>query len=249
MRPRCVTLASVHVPDGFFDAATSVGAAGFSAGTIALSLRKAARDLSDRVVPLAGLVAAFVFALQMINFPVVAGTSGHLLGGALAAVLVGPWLGSLCIAIVLFVQSLVFADGGLSAYGINVLLIATIPTFTAYGVFRIVRAVLPRRRSSVVAATTVGAFFSVPAGAAAFAVLFAVGGVVDLRFGAVLTAMVGTHALIAIGEALITAAVISAVVGSRPDLVYGATGMAPALEVLPSPVVTPVDLAEVRDPA
>ncbi len=224
---------NVHVPDGFFDAATSVGAAGVSAGTIAVSLRKSARDLSDRMVPLAGLVSAFVFALQMLNFPVVAGTSGHLLGGALAAVLVGPWLGSLCIAIVLFVQSLVFADGGLSAYGINVLLIATVPTFTAYGVFRLVRLALPRRKSSVVAATTVAAFVSVPASAAVFAVLFAVGGAVDLEFTSVLAAMVGTHALIAVGEAVITAAVISAVVGSRPDLVYGAAGLAPPLVVQP----------------
>jgi len=193
------------------------------------------------VIPLAGLVSAFVFALQTLNFPVVAGTSGHLLGGALAAVLVGPWVGSLCIAIVLFVQSLVFADGGLSAYGINVLLIAIIPTFTAYGVFRAVRALLPRQKSSVVTATTVAAFLSVPLAAAAFAVLFAIGGSVDIAFGSVLIAMVGTHSLIAIGEALITAAVVSAVVGARPDLVYGASDLKGPLQLRSRPGETALE--------
>ena len=99
----------MHVPDGFFNAATAVGAGMVSAGAIAASLRRAASELSDRLVPLAGLVGAFVFALQMLNFPVASGTSGHLIGGALAAVLVGPWIGCLCLAVVLLVQALLFA--------------------------------------------------------------------------------------------------------------------------------------------
>jgi cobalt/nickel transport system permease protein len=218
----------MHVPDGFFNAATSVGAGVVSAGTVAVGLRKAAAQLTDRLVPMAGLVAAFVFALQMLNFPVASGTSGHLLGGALAAVLVGPWIGLLCIAVVLLVQGLMFADGGLTAYGLNVLLIGIVPSFAGWWVFRAVRSVLPATKRSVVAASGVAAFVSVPVAAAVFAVLFAVGGSLDLSFGAVLTAMVGVHALVGIGEAVITAAVVSAVVSTRPDLVHGAQYLVPA---------------------
>jgi len=221
----------VHVPDGFFNAATSVGAGVVSAGTLAASLKRATRDLSDRLAPMAGLVAAFIFALQMLNFPVASGTSGHLLGGALAAVLVGPWVGSLCIAIVLLVQSLLFADGGLSAYGLNVLLIATIPSFVGYGVFRALRRVLPRTAPSVVGASAVAALVSVPVAAAAFALLFGIGGNVDLELGSVLGAMVGVHVLVGMGEALITAAVVSAVVNVRPDLVHAASDLTPDLDL------------------
>ena len=221
----------MHVPDGLFNAATSVGAGVVSAGTIWVGLRKAAADLTERLAPMAGLVAAFIFALQMLNFPVASGTSGHLLGGALAAVLVGPWVGIICIAVVLAVQGLIFADGGLSAYGINVLLIAVIPCFVGWAVFRAVRAPLPSTKGSVVAASAVAAFVSVPVAAAAFAVLFWIGGDVDLSFGSVLAAMVGVHLLIGIGEALITAMVVSAVVSVRPDLVFGATDLAPPLDL------------------
>jgi cobalt/nickel transport system permease protein len=228
----------MHVPDGFFNAATSVGAGVVTAGTLGVSLRKAANDLTDRLTPLAGLVSAFTFALQMLNFPVASGTSGHLLGGALAAVLVGPWTACLCIAVVVLVQGLLFADGGLTAYGINVLLIGIIPSFVGWGVFRTVRSVAPATKATVVAASGIAAFVSVPVAAAAFAVLYGIGGAVDLSFGSVLTAMVGVHVLVGIGEALITAAVISAVVGVRPDLVYGASDLAPELELRPSPAGT-----------
>lgn len=221
----------MHVPDGFFDASTSVGAGVFTAGTIGVSLRKAADDLADRLAPMAGLVAAFVFALQLLNFPVASGTSGHLIGGALAAVLVGPWVAVVCLSIVLFVQALLFADGGLSAYGINVILMATVPVVVAYGVFVVLRRVLPDSRRAVVLASAVGAYISVPVAAATFAVLFGIGGTVDLEFGTVLAAMVGTHLLIGIGEAAITAAIVSAVVGTRPDLVHGSSHLVHTLEL------------------
>lgn len=219
----------MHVPDGFFDAATSLGAGAVTAGTLVATGKRAAADLGDRLAPMAGLVAAFIFALQMLNFPVAAGTSGHLLGGALAAVLVGPYAGTICIAVVLAVQGLLFADGGLTAYGINVLLIAIIPSFVGYGAFRLVRRFLPTSRGAVVGASAVGAFVSVPVAAAAFAVLYGIGGAVDLSFGSVLAAMVGVHLLVGIGEAVITAAVVSAVVSVRPDLVYGAQDLVPSL--------------------
>jgi cobalt/nickel transport system permease protein len=231
----------MHVPDGFFNAATSVGAGVVSAGTIAVSLKKAAAQLTERLVPLTGLVAAFIFVLQMLNFPVASGTSGHLLGGALAAVLVGPWIGCVCITVVLLVQGLLFADGGLTAYGLNVLLIAVIPTFVAWGVFKATRSFLPATRGSVVAASSVGALVSVPVAAAAFAVLFAAGGAVDLSFGSVLAAMVGVHVLIGIGEAVITGAVVSAVVAARPDVVYGAR------DLVPDPVLWTAESRETGD--
>lgn len=224
------TVARVHVPDGFFDVATSLGTGVASAGTVTVGLRRAAQDLSDRMAPMAGLVAAFIFALQMLNFPVVSGTSGHLLGGALAAVLVGPYVGLTCVSIVVFVQALLFADGGLSALGLNVLLIAIVPAFVGYGVFTVAARLLPPTRQGVVASAAVGAFVSVPVAAAVFSVLFAVGGAVDLSFSAVMGAMVGTHVLIGVGEAVITAAIVSAVVASRPDLVHGARHLATDLE-------------------
>lgn len=218
--------AAVHVPDGFFNAATSIAAGVAAGGTLGLSLKKAAADLSDRLAPMAGLVAAFIFALQMLNFPVAAGTSGHLLGGALAATLVGPWVATVCLAIVLVVQSLLFADGGLTAYGLNVILIAIVPSFAGWGVFRAARRMLPPTPSSVVLASGVAAFVSVPVAAAVFALLFAVGGSVRLPLDTVLTAMVGTHLLIGVGEAAITATIVSAVVKVRPDLVDGALDLA-----------------------
>lgn len=215
----------MHVPDGFLDAPTSIATAVVAAGAVAAALRGARRDLDDRTAPMAGLVAVFVFAGQMITFPVGAGTSGHLLGGALAAVLVGPWLATLAITVVLLVQAFLFADGGLTALGTNVVLMALVGGWVGYGVFVAARQLLPARLSSVGAAAAIGAFVSVPVAAAAFSGLFAIGGQAPIPLGAVLTAMVSVHVLIGIGEALITALVVGAVVAVRPDLVHGARSL------------------------
>jgi cobalt/nickel transport system permease protein len=212
----------MHVPDGFLDAPTSIATGAVAVAGVGVALRKAREELDDRTAPMAGLVAAFVFAGQMMNFPVGAGTSGHLLGGALAAVLVGPWTGALCISVVLLVQALFMADGGITALGTNVTLMALIGCFVGYAAFRLALLVLPRRVASVAPAAAVGALVSVPAAALAFTALFAVGGPPGLDLGTVLTAMLGWHTVIGIGEAVITGLVVSAVVGSRPDLVYGA---------------------------
>ena len=166
----------MHVPDGFLDTPTSLATGVVAAAAVAVSLRGARRELDERTAPLAGLVAAFVFAAQMINFPVAAGTSGHLLGGTLAAVLVGPFTATLCITVVLVVQALLFADGGLTALGTNITLMGVVGVWVGYGVFRLVLAALPRRTGSVTVAAAIGAFLSVPAAALAFAGLFAVGG-------------------------------------------------------------------------
>jgi cobalt/nickel transport system permease protein len=224
----------VHIPDGFIDAPTSLGAAAASAGGLAVSLRRSAEVLEDRVAPMAGLVAAYVFAVQMLNFPVAGGTSGHLLGGALAAVLVGPWVGSLCIAVVLAVQALLFADGGLSALGLNVLNMAIVGVFAGYGLFLLARRFLPATRTGVAAASGVAALLSVVLAALAFAVEYAVDGSGGASTGRVFTAMAGVHVLIGIGEAVITAMTVSAVVAVRPDLVHGATDLVPAPDVDPA---------------
>lgn len=215
----------MHVPDGFLDAPTSVATAVVAAVGVGVALRKARVELDDRTAPMAGLVAAFVFAGQMINFPVGAGTSGHLMGGALAAVLVGPWTGALCISVVLLVQALFMADGGLTALGTNITLMALIGAFVGYGVFLLVRAVLPRRLESVPVAAAVGAFISVPTTALVFTLLFVVGGTADVATGKVLAAMLGWHVVIGIGEAIVTGLVVSAVLAARPDLVHGARSL------------------------
>jgi len=221
----------MHVPDGFLDAPTSVATGLVAAGAVGVALRKARTELDDRTAPMAGLVAAFVFAAQMINFPVGAGTSGHLMGGALAAVLVGPWTGLLCVAVVLVVQALFMADGGITALGTNIVLIGVVTALVGYVAFRALQAVLPRRVGTVAPAAAVAAFVSVPVAALVFSLLFAVGGTAPVDAGKVLTAMLGWHVLIGIGEAVVTGLVVGAVVAVRPDLVRGARPLVEAREL------------------
>jgi len=212
----------MHVPDGFFDAPTSVVTGVVAAGTVAVALRRARSELDERTAPMAGLVAAFIFAVQMLNFPVGAGTSGHLMGGALAAVLVGPWTGILCMSVVLLVQGLLFADGGLTALGTNIVLMGVVTVGVGWIVFKGVLAVTRKNEGAVVVGAFLGALLSVPAAAIVFVMLFEVGGTADISLSALIAAMVGWHVLIGIGEAVITALTVSAVVAVRPDLVYGA---------------------------
>ncbi|MDT0437975.1 MULTISPECIES: energy-coupling factor ABC transporter permease [Streptomyces] len=224
----------MHVPDGFINAPLSAATGVLAAGAVAVSLRGARRELAggpagpggepggERTAPLAGLVAAFIFAVQMLNFPVAAGTSGHLLGGALAAILVGPCTGILCVSVVLLMQGILFADGGLTALGVNITDMAVVTTVVAYGVFRGLVKVLPRGRRSITGAAFVAALLSVPAAAVAFTLIYALGGTTDVALGKVATAMIGVHVLIGIGEAVITALTVGAVLAVRPDLVHGA---------------------------
>jgi cobalt/nickel transport system permease protein len=220
----------VHIPDGFINATTSVGAGAVAAGGIGVSLRRAAQTLQDRQAPLAGLVAAYIFAVQMLNFPVAAGTSGHLLGGVLAAVLVGPWAGAICVAVVLVVQCLM-ADGGLTALGLNITNMAVVGVFGGWAAFSLLRRFLPATRTSVVAASGIAAGVSVVLAAAAFVVEYAIGGTGGAPVGTVLAAMVGVHTLIGIGEGVITALTVSAVLRVRPDLVHGAADLQAPLAV------------------
>jgi cobalt/nickel transport system permease protein len=216
----------MHIPDGFIDGTTSASAAVVAAGGLGATLRRAGEVLDERRVPLAGLVAAFVFAVQMLNFPVVSGTSGHLLGGALAAVLVGPAVGVVFVTVVLAVQALLFADGGLSALGLNVLNMALVTGFGGYAAFLLARRVLSRTPSSVVAAAGIAAAVSVVLSALAFTLEYAVGGTGTASVATVAGAMVGVHVLIGVGEGVITALVVGAVLATRPDLVWGARDLA-----------------------
>ncbi|WP_222720626.1 energy-coupling factor ABC transporter permease [Actinomadura sp. HBU206391] len=225
----------MHVPDGFIDAPVSLGAGVVAAAGIAVCLRGARRELDDRTAPLAGLTAAFVFAAQMLNFPVAAGTSGHLLGGTLAAILVGPYTGVLCVSVVLLVQGLLFADGGLTALGVNITDMALVTVVVGYGVFRLLVRVLPRSRAAVSAASFVAALVSVPVSALAFTGIYALGGTTDVPLGTVAGAMIGVHLLIGVGEALITMVTVSSVLAVRPDLVYAARGQLRRLELRNAP--------------
>src|SRR6187200_1780180 len=143
---------AMHIPDGFIDGPVSLLAGAVAIAGIALCLRSTSRTLDERQVPVVGLVAAFVFAAQMLNFPVASGTSGHLMGGVLAAVLVGPRLGVLAVTVVLVVQTLLFADGGISALGLNVVNMALVPAVVGYAIFWTARRVLPRSRRGVLIA-------------------------------------------------------------------------------------------------
>jgi len=215
----------VHIPDGFIDAPTSVATGVVAAAGVALALRKAGRELDEKTAPMAGLVAAFIFAVQMLNFPVGAGTSGHLLGGALAAVLVGPWTAVLCMSVVLITQSLLFADGGITALGSNITLMGIVTIAVGFAVFTTVVRFAPASARSVAVGAFLAALVSVPAAAAAFVGLYEVGGTADIPLRSLIAAMVGWHVLIGVGEAIITGLTVSSVLAVRPDLVYGARGL------------------------
>ena len=211
--------------DGIVSAPTSLLFGVIAAAGLAVCIRRARDELDERTVPLAGLVAAFIFAVQMVNFPILPGVSGHLLGGALAAILVGPYTGALCIAIVLVVQSLLFADGGVTALGTNITNMALIGVTGGYAAAVLLYS-LARRRTAEVSVPTLGsiAFLSAVVGtvcaAMGFVMEYAVGGQAQASMTAVAGYMSGTHLLIGIGEGIITALTVMAVVRSRPDLVY-----------------------------
>ncbi len=212
----------MHIPDGFINGATSAGFGVAAAGGLGAAIKQTGRYLSERQVPLAGLVAAFVFAAQMVNFPVSIGVSGHLLGGVLAAVLVGPWAGFVVLSVVLIVQGFVFADGGLSALGLNIANMGFVGAIGGYALYRVLLRVMPKDQRGVTLSAGIAAAIAVPLSAMGFLVQYIIGGTASVSTGTVFTALLGTHALIGIGEGIITALVVGAVVRTRPDLVYGA---------------------------
>jgi cobalt/nickel transport system permease protein len=224
-------IVAMHMSDGLVNAPTAAAFGIFAALALAICAVRARADLDERTAPMAGLVTAFVFAVQMVNFPILPGASGHLLGGALVAILVGPWVGSLCIAIVLVVQAVLFADGGLTALGTNITNMALVGVFTGYAVARVLRGLARRSRSGLVVTAFVAALVNTVVASLAFVAEYAIGGAGGAGLGTVFTLMVGMHVLIGIGEGIITAATVGAVSAVRPDLVYLLRGTGPALEV------------------
>jgi cobalt/nickel transport system permease protein len=206
----------MHIPDGFLTTDVALACAAPAVLCVGVGLRRANAELDERRVPLLGVTAAFIFAAQMLNFPVAGGTSGHFMGAALAAILLGPWLACLVLAVVLGVQAFVFADGGLTALGANVLNMGVLGALVVGGLMHAARAVAPR---AILAISAAGAWLAVMAGATATALELAISGIVPL--GTVLPAMLGVHALIGAGEAIVTVAAVSAVLSTRPDLLRG----------------------------
>ncbi len=207
----------MHLPDGMVSMPVNTVTLAASTAVCAIALVRARKTLGERQAPLLGVTGAFIFAAQMLNFPVGLGTSGHFMGGVLAALLLGPLNGVLVMALVLAVQCLLFADGGLTALGSNVLNMGVIGALGGYFLFRLARPVLPRTRNGFLAAAAFAAWASIVLAAAACAVEVALSN--TLRLGLVLPAMTGVHVLIGAGEALITVITLKTVLAARPDLV------------------------------
>jgi cobalt/nickel transport system permease protein len=205
----------MHIPDGFISIGTAVATYAGSAGALAYSVKRTNKELKEREVPLMGVMAAFIFAAQMINFKVVAGTSGHLLGGALVAILLGPWAGSLIITAVLIVQALIFQDGGLVALGANVLNMAIVGVWSAYAIYALLRRLIPGPKGLYPGAFT-AAWTSVMLASLAASLELGISGMSP--FVVVIPAMGLVHALIGIGEGLITSAVLAFLAATRKDL-------------------------------
>ena len=206
----------MHIPDGFLNVATVATTAAVSAGGIGGAVRIVNKKLKEKQVPLMGILAAFIFAAQMLNFPVAGGTSGHVIGAALAAILLGPWAAVLIMACVLIAQSLIFQDGGLLALGANIFNMGLVASFSAYYVYRLFSWLMGSNRRGTLVGGFAAAWASVFLASIFCAIELAVSG--TSPFGVVLPAMAGVHALIGIGEGLITAAVLSLVLVTRADL-------------------------------
>ena len=217
----------LHAPDGFVSVPIAIAMWAITAVVVGYAVMRTNRQLDERAVPLLGVMAAFIFAAQMFNFPVGPGMSGHLLGGVLAAVLLGPWAATLVMTAVVGVQALVFQDGGLLILGANIFNMGAVGTLGGYAVYRAVVALLGGERRGRLPAAAVAAWISVVGGALAITIQLAASGVVPL--GLALPAMVGAHALIGIGEAAITVAAIAFIGGTRADLLrLRETGAVPA---------------------
>jgi len=209
-------LVALHIPDNFLSAPVSLVFWIATAGCVALALRRTERTLDDRQVPLMGVMAACIFAAQMLNFPVAGGTSGHLLGGALAAIVLGPAAGVLVMTCVVALQALLFADGGIVVMGANIFNMGVLTAIIGAAVFGTIIAVFGRARWGVAVAGFAAAWVSVMAAALATSLQLIASG--TAQAAVVLPAMLGVHAVIGIGEGLITAAALGFLLATRPDL-------------------------------
>lgn len=203
----------MHIPDGFLSIMISIVCWVITVIIIGIAVSRTNKSLGEKQVPLMGVMAAFIFAAQMINFPVAGGTSGHLLGGALAAITLGPWAGMLVMTAVIAVQGLLFQDGGLLVMGANILNMGLLTAAVGYGLYR---SVLGKGRGAKLVIAGVAAWLSVMTGALSTALQLWLSG--TARVDIVVPAMLGVHALIGLGEALITVAALSFILRTRPDL-------------------------------
>ena len=205
--------APLHIPDGFLNLVVSLTCWVITVLVLSVAVSRTNKSLGEKQVPLMGIMAAFIFAAQMINFPVAGGTSGHLLGGALAAIVLGPWAGMLVMAAVIAVQGLLFQDGGLLVMGANILNMGLLTAAIGYGLYRLV---VNSSKTVKLAVIGVAAWLSVMAGALATSLQLWLSGTSYLQ--TVVIAMMSVHALIGLGEALITVAAVSFILRTRPDL-------------------------------
>ncbi len=207
----------MHIPDGFLSHGINAATFVVSFGTCAYGVKRVNRNFGDREVPLMGVTAAFIFAAQMINFPIAGGTSGHFLGAVFSSVLLGPWAGLLIITLVLIIQCLGFADGGLTALGSNIFNMGLIGALGGYGIFALIYSVFRKSRKGFFIALAFSSWASIVMGASAVAIELGISGTVPLQI--VLPGMIGVHVVIGIGEAIITTAAVSLILKTRPDLV------------------------------
>lgn len=203
----------LHIPDGFLTIPVAIVFWVISGILIFLAVRNTRASLGERQIPMMGIMAAFIFAAQMINFPIAGGTSGHLIGGVLAAVTLGPWAGMLTMTSVVAVQALLFQDGGLLVMGANIFNMGLLPVLIGFGFYRLVIGMRKQVKLPVIA---VAAWLSVLAGALTTGLQLWLSGTSPLQI--VMPAMLGIHALIGIGEALITVAAVAFILQTRPEL-------------------------------
>jgi cobalt/nickel transport system permease protein len=207
----------MHIPDGFLSPGVYFLCWAIAVVSVGLALRRTGKEMGERQIPLMGVLAAFIFAAQMLNFPVAGGTSGHLIGGALAAILLGPWAAMLVMTAVVGLQALLFQDGGLLVMGANILNMAVIAPVVAFAAYSAIKRLLRDERAGTLIGGFAAAWLSVVLSAAATALELALSGTSDL--GVALPAMIGVHMLIGIGEGLITAGALAFVMATRPELV------------------------------
>jgi cobalt/nickel transport system permease protein len=210
------TALGLHAPDGFLTVPVALAMWAVTLVVLTVAVRRTNQTLDERSVPLLGVMAAFIFAAQMFNFQVVGGTSGHLLGGVLAAVLLGPWAATIVMACVVAVQALVFQDGGLVVLGANIFNMGVIGTLGGYAIYASLARMLGGEARGRLPAAAVAAWASVVLGAAAMALQLAISGTTPLELA--LPAMVGVHMVIGVGEAVITVAALAFIGATRPDL-------------------------------
>ena len=220
----------MHVPDGFVGNGVNAATFVISGAVCAMAVERAGKTMGEKQVPLMGITAAFIFAAQMLNFPVAAGTSGHFLGASMAALLLGPLNACLVMAVVLVIQCLLFADGGITAIGTNIFNMGVVGGLGGWGAFKLIKTLGPKTRSWHMVSTAVASWFSIVLSASCCAVELSLSGTSALSVA--LPAMAGVHAIIGIGEAIITATVISVVMAVRPDLLDGGT-LSPATGGVP----------------